>query len=254
MTMTVTACSVCNIGTGQYLVAPPGQTIDAGTWIQGMSQNNGGIGTYNLIQVANATATVSGNMSTQQTCNGPNLDVWSWARPEPTGAPTNIIENDVMENFGGCSKSVQSGGTAYWSSVEGKLGPYIYNTFDPIGTFPPGWNQASASSYHTYGELITNNGSTRVSNCAYIDHMLVNCADLAQPTGGIGPAQPGQTDGTYAQRDYPIIWCGLDKNSPRSTPADIHCFIQSVRVWTCAGWNSGAGTCYGLVCDGTGCH
>ena len=111
------------------------------------------------------------------------------------------------------------------------------------------------TAYQTLGALVTSDSSGSYWKCTYLNGSLVNA--VVGPFGGSTAAPCISAFGfnsevPQAQHDVPITFqMNIENGSTLINP--IEAYIQYVRVWTCAGWQTGVcpgSTLYGP--DGNG--
>lgn len=148
--------------------------------------------------------------STYDACGGTQCifnDVWSWP------SSTDGVEWDFIE---------------------------IPNTFSPYsacfphnggtcGTFNNFSTTADYTQYHTYGVLITTDG-TNMDECGFFDGNFIGCA---------GQFAPGDGGYTVNERSFLRITVGLQNlPSPVTPSGNMDMLFKYFRVWSCPSWQT----------------
>jgi hypothetical protein len=164
----------------------------------------------------NSYAEVKYRISTAQTANIANpgnvvFDYWSEYQT-PCG-----IEVDFIETFGGATPNSNQGLTDWCNtSNHGSDG-------GQIGTYD--------SNYHLVGSLNTSNGSSgKIGQCMYID----GTATLPQGGGPAACQTMTPSNYGYTQMSSLILW-----NNAAPVTGDVSVWIEYMRIWSCAGWQTG---------------
>jgi hypothetical protein len=141
-------------------------------------------------------------------------DTWSW----PTAA-TGGVEVDFAEFYGNGFVSAGMPGA-------------------PNASIPP-YNStlSNQSQYHTYGLLVTSDGSTDVGSCVYYDGVGIGCSD----NGNVGSTG-------FNMRSFLVENTGPYSTQDGAPINNVDILFQRIRVWECAGWATGP--CNGQVFNG----
>jgi hypothetical protein len=124
------------------------------------------------------------------------------------------VEYDFVENYG----TLESAAWHDWS--RSGAGNSIWNESNL-----PGFD---STQYHTYAGRITSDGNTATAFCGYVDNVLRGtCQD------------PGTS--VHNSRRFLIINNGPYSNS---IPAAMNLYVKTIRVWSCASWQT-------TMCNGT---
>jgi hypothetical protein len=155
--------------------------------------------------------------------NGTYLALYTWA-PEGIAAQSlSGIEWDVIESDFGNQNNFDS---AVHNWGNGGSGAFLWLGHGPPG-LPGGFD---GSIYHTYAMRITSDG-TDVSGCSYIDGQFITCHSL-----------PGGLSATEAsQREFLILQNACDwwnYGGQCTSGQQQHLYVKSVRVWSCANWQT----------------
>jgi hypothetical protein len=159
--------------------------------------------------------------------------VWQWG----TGSCT--VDAQLGELF------ARGGGSA-----AGSAGSWCGNT--PTGflwvsyganSLPSGYN---ITQYHKYGNLTTHDGTgnTSITHCGYVD-------DIFQHGDYNGCSDYPPSGAQYDNRLWLLAWVGNEANPDRQT-VDSIISIQSIRVWSCANWQTQSCAGAEKVNDGNG--
>jgi hypothetical protein len=83
------------------------------------------------------------------------------------------------------------------------------------------------TAYHTIAGRVTQDGSTNIAQCIYIDGVQQVCGDL------LSAGQATGLSGLWNQRNYPII----DVDNPGSPliTTNIDAFVKEIVIFTCDG-------------------
>lgn len=129
-----------------------------------------------------------------------------------------------------------NGGRTEWDFIEfysnGAAGPACHTWDGSTCSGPPSVGYPGFTSYHTYGVLITSDG-TNENACTYLDNSLVGCG------GEVATGTPADaTQRNYLRLDVgPQSTSGFGGVWPTS---NMDAYIQWVRVWGCPGWQTGS--------------
>jgi hypothetical protein len=165
------------------------------------------------------------NLSTQPNACGPtcqtlkgNTDFFGIDIKQRHSNTTPYTEYDFVENFSINCCLNDNNALHSWGG----------NTADGNHPFAPtGANQHFFDTYHTYGMLITGNGTTSQA-CGYIDHVATgNCLAI-----------PDQIKYDPTQRNFWIIFVGNEGDPSLTLDVNIYAWIKSFAVWSCPNWNS----------------
>jgi hypothetical protein len=172
-----------------------------------------------------------------------NADFFLWGAQGWIQGSSPVLEDDIHETFKDPGWSVYGGGMFNWFAG-GDHGNVNYGTIFVTNTLPPSFK---TSDYHKYAMLITTDGSSSIYRCSWVDDVFWACSEGVPPYAAVG-AQPDNI-GSVAQRNVIAIWSGnLNNQDNTSCPgtatwcinSDIHHWIKSVKVYTCADWRRGS--------------
>jgi hypothetical protein len=146
---------------------------------------------------------------------------WTWTTNNIYNG-TGQFEIDMGEiaNFGGpgaiAASNYNFGGPnpTYWAC--------------PGAAPPSGCPTYTTTAYHTYGMLLTSNG-TNQAVCQWVDNNLSSCQNMTPPSGG---------NNYTADRHFLKMWIGVQNAA--SISGTVNLYIKSARVWSCANWNDGS--------------
>jgi hypothetical protein len=149
---------------------------------------------------------------------------WSWQANNP------VLEIDFLETY---AYSAATGKGLCGSMVCGAgAGAHDWGT---NGSFPIATYEASGGSgydptiYETIGTRVTNDGSTNVAGCGYLNNTFLSCG----VSGNL--SQPSQ----YQNRSYLIMYDGPQANDGYTPTVAQDIFVKSIVVFSCANWRSG---------------
>jgi hypothetical protein len=219
--------------------------------------------------------TIRDNLSSHQNCgSNQNSDWWNGVHESQSGV--GVFERDVIENYGPGMPGVCQNWTGFSALHNWNVGGQGSLIWGALGGCPqaiankctdPTW----FNHYHTYGMLTTTDGSTGISNCGYVDHIFMGCAQFNGDHFCLA-GSPNQA-GCYGEREQLTMIVGSDgqgcntvadctanpRNNTGVPPGDIHVYIESIRVWSCPAWNAGGdprisnpgvNTCYSNIFSG----
>jgi hypothetical protein len=146
---------------------------------------------------------------------------WSQAAAKGGSGP---IEWDHIETYG---TAVNGYDAAIHNWGNNNIGSnFIWQTTSKL---PAGYDP---TKYHTYAGRITSDGST-MSICSYVDNVFIACQN------------PQAVGAEFNQRNFLVAQIGQNNGS---TPQQTDMFVKSIRVWSCANWQTSM--CNGTVLTG----
>jgi hypothetical protein len=148
---------------------------------------------------------------------------WTWSDTGQTASSTAFQERDFPEIYttGCCHNDVITHG--YWA-------PSGQNQILLAGFGAPEY-PIDPTIYHTFAARVTQDGSTNLAICFYIDNALQNCGDMIS-SGNTGAT--AITSSQLNQRNYPVLQLGPINSTPVAATMDL--LVKDVQIWTCAGW------------------
>ncbi len=161
----------------------------------------------------------------------------TWSNSGQLGASSSYLEFDFLEDYaGGCC---HQGSTIHmWGAVpDGQRGLSV------AGYVVPEYH-VDQTAYHTIAARITQDGTSNLAMCMYIDGQFQNCGDM------VSNGNSGATAITSAQlneRNLLILQVGPINTTPVAATMDM--LVKDVRVWTCANWKATLNT-PGNACNG----
>jgi hypothetical protein len=148
---------------------------------------------------------------------------WSWQKNSP------VVEIDFLETYAfsaatgkaPCGSVVCGGGasTHDWGGA-GSFGIASYEASGGSGYDP--------TIYETIGTRVTNNGSSRIAACGYLNNRLISC-------GSASLSQASQ----YQNRSFLIMYDGPQANDGYRPTVAQDIFVKDIVVFTCANWRTG---------------
>ncbi len=160
---------------------------------------------------------------------------WSWSDTGQTSAQP-FFEHDFLETYAtGCCHN--DTGEHPWFAPGAQFSWVIAGFGQPE-------YQIDGTVYHTVAERITQDGSSNLAICMYIDGALQVCGDAVN--AGLSGAA-AITSSQFNQRNYPILVIGPQSSTPVSATMDM--YVKEVTIWTCPGWASPLNT-PGHACNG----
>ncbi len=152
---------------------------------------------------------------------------WTWGTADAQAPGTRSpIEQDFIEVYGANSGCCDAG-IHNWGNGNNP------NAFIWVGAnqLPNGFD---FTQYHTYAGRVTSNGSTQMFMCSYVDGNLLQSCVNSNPTAA-----------EFNYRNYLIVNNG---RGSATFPDTVHFYIKSIRVWSCANWQTTM--CNGSVLTG----
>jgi hypothetical protein len=144
------------------------------------------------------------------------MDLWSYT--VDSSIEWDGIEAWFPPNFGGDAAATYHNNAGATNTM--------WNGFPP--TFGSGFDY---TQYHTYAWRVTSDGSTAGFWCMYIDNVQQGCQNWGATAGQLaGVDQTMQLLGGMSCRGTPVP----------CSPSGVNVWVKSVRVFSCAGVNSGA--------------
>jgi hypothetical protein len=104
--------------------------------------------------------------------------------------------------------------------------------------------QIDQTAYHTIAARITQDGTSNLAVCMYIDGQFQNCRDM------VSAGDSGATAITPAQlneRNFLVLQVGPQNTTPVAATIDM--LVKDVKIWTCANWQGTLNT-PGNACNG----
>jgi hypothetical protein len=146
---------------------------------------------------------------------------WTWSDTAQSGRSSSFTEYDFLEEYAsGCCHN--DAGLHPWGAVPPGQSQLILAGFGrPEFKIDP-------TIYHTIAGRITQDGSTNLALCIYIDGVLQVCGDYIS-SGSTTP-----TPAQFNQRNYAVLQVGPLNSTPVTQPMDM--LIKDVQIWTCPGW------------------
>jgi hypothetical protein len=141
------------------------------------------------------------------------------------------VENDFIEGYDGTKGPGGQVGWAYGSAHY--FARWIHFAFD-------------ITKYHTLSALVTSDGSTAVAKCMWLDGAAQGCTTVP-----VADSSYCASDATCVHDVFPqhggfiTVWVG--QGSHNRGPRNVDMFVQSERVWTCAGYRSASNYCFGSL-------
>ena len=147
------------------------------------------------------------------------------------------IEVDVFEIWQSNQGSAQ---TTDWSS--GNHGFFLYPARD-IGKYVPNW---SVDQQHSYGVLVTTNGTYLQQFCGYVDNTLIpennssgftfNCGHFDYRAGH---SYSGTDERSHLnQRYYLTWWTGGNSDGSGKNIGASDAYVEYIAVWACPAWQT----------------
>jgi hypothetical protein len=165
---------------------------------------------------------------------------WTWSDTGQTSS-TAFQERDFPEIYttGCCHNDV---GMPEWNAPPGQNLVLLAGFGRPEYPIDP-------TIYHTLAARVTQDGSTNLALCFYIDNVFQNCSDMIS-AGNTGAT--AITSSQLNQRNYPALQLGPLNSTPVAATMDL--LVKDVQIWTCPGWqgplNQPGHPCNGSVLTG----
>jgi hypothetical protein len=161
----------------------------------------------------------------------------TWSDSGQLGASSSYMEFDFLEDYaGGCC---HQGSTIHmWGAV-----PDGQHGFSVAGYGLPEYH-VDQTAYHTIAARVTQDGTSNLAMCMYIDGQFQNCGDM------VSAGNRGATAITPAQlneRNLLALQVGPIDTTPVAATMDM--LVKDVRIWTCANWQGTLNT-PGNACNG----
>lgn len=166
---------------------------------------------------------------------------WTWSDTGQTASSTAFQERDFPEIYatGCCHNDVI---IHEWYKPAGQTDVGLAGLGRPEYSIDP-------TIYHTFAARVTQDGSTNLAICFYLDGVFQNCNDMIR-AGNTGAT--AITSSQLNQRNYPILQVGPLNSTPVAATMDL--LAKDVQIWTCPGWqgplNQPGHPCNGSVLTG----
>ena len=165
--------------------------------------------------------------------------LYTWSNSGQVGASSSYMELDFLETYAnGCCHE----GTIIhmWGAVPPGEGDLVVS-----GYGAPEY-QVDQTAYHTIAARITQDGTSNLALCMYIDGQLQNCQDMVSAGyRGAAAITPAQLN----ERNFLALLVGPVDTTPVAATMDM--LVKDVRIWTCPNWqgtlNSPGHACNGAV-------
>jgi hypothetical protein len=193
------------------------------TGIQTSSSNNSQYTTFPQGVYTEITFRSDAATQTNGSGDGDLFSYVSWSfQPSPT--TNGFIEWDVIEAYadGGAGACIHDWGNG-GNSPGCAAGWWNSNT-----NFAP--NQEAA--YHSYGELITSDGSANLAACAFLDNVLDTTNSCVKFT-------PGNPSIAFVARNYFATGVGTTTNPPPVPTGNEDTFVKRIIFFSCPDWQTG---------------
>jgi Ca-dependent carbohydrate-binding module xylan-binding len=162
---------------------------------------------------------------------------FTWSNSGQLGASSSYMELDFLETY--ASGCCHEGSIIHmWGAV-----PYGQGDLVVSGYGLPEY-QVDQTAYHTIASRITQDGTSNLAMCMYIDGQLQNCRDMVSAgNSGAAAITPAQLN----ERNFPALAVGPVNTTPVAATMDM--LVKDVRIWTCANWQGTLNT-PGHACNG----